>query len=127
MDEIYTFIGKKKKRAYIWTAIAVTKTNKYFYFYYFSKSKGSEALWNFKDDLPNISKIYTDGSYSYNKIFGDKATMQKSKFTNIIENLNSQMRDKISYLVRISKSHAKNFNWLNKRLAWFFVNKNLGI
>ncbi len=53
--------------------------------------------------------------------------MQKPKFTNIIENLNSQMRDKISYLVRIYKSHAKNFSYLNKHLAWFFVNKNLGI
>ncbi len=73
---------------------------KYFYFYHLSKSKESEALWSFKGDLPDISKIYRDGNY--NKIFGDKVIMQKSKFTNIIENLNSQMRDKISYLVRIS-------------------------
>ena len=126
MDEMYTFIHKKKKRIYIWTAIAVTQTGKYFYFYHLSHNKGSGALFNFKDDLPNVSKIYTDGHYSYNVIFGDKATMQKSKVTNIIENLNSQIRDKISYLVRRSKAHSKSFEWLDSRLAWFFVNKNIG-
>ena len=31
---------------------------------------------------------------------GDKAIQEKSGTTNIIENLNSQLRDKISYLVR---------------------------
>jgi len=51
--------------------------------------------------------------------------MQKSRITNIIENLNSQLRDKISYLVRRSQAHAKSFEWLDNRLAWFFVNKNL--
>ena len=53
--------------------------------------------------------------------------MQKSKETNVIENLNSQIRDKISYLVRRSKAYAKSFDWLDKRLAWFFVNKNIGM
>ncbi len=45
---------------------------------------------------------------------------------NIIENLNSQLRDKVSYLVRRSKAHAKNELWLNYRLARFLNNKNLG-
>jgi IS1 family transposase len=53
------------------------------------------------------------------------ASQQKSKFTNIVENLNSQMRDKISYLVRITKAHSKSFDWLNQRLAMFFVELNL--
>ena len=127
MDEMYTFVHKKRKRVYIWTAIAVTRTNRYFYFYHLSRDKGSGALWNFNDDLPNTPKVYTDRNYSYNAIFGYRATMQKSKQTNIIENLNSQIRDKISYLVRKSKAHAKSFDWLDKRLAWFFVNKNIGM
>jgi len=79
MDELYTFIGNKKKRYYIWTAIAVTKTKRYFYFYYLSKDKGSEALFNFKSKLPEVSKVYTDGNYSYNQVFGSKATMKKSR------------------------------------------------
>jgi len=126
MDEMYTFVLKKRKRVYVWTAIAVTQTKRYFYFYHLSHDKGSGALFTFKDDLPEVERIYTDGHYSYNVIFGSKATMQKSKVTNVIENLNSQIRDKISYLVRRTKAHAKSFEWLDNRLALFFVNKNLG-
>jgi len=35
------------------------------------------------------------------------------------------MRDKISYLVRRTKAHAKSFDWLDNRFAMFFVNLNL--
>jgi hypothetical protein len=35
------------------------------------------------------------------------------------------MRDKISYLVIITKAHSKSFDWLNQRLAMFFVELNL--
>ena len=52
-------------------------------------------------------------------------SMQKSKFTNIVENVNSQIRDKISYLVRKSKAHSKSMEWLDNRLAMFFVNLNI--
>ena len=58
-------------------------------------------------------------------MYGGKATQKKSKFTKIVENLNSQMRDKISYLVRKTKAHSKSFEWLDNRLAMFFVNLNL--
>ena len=33
MVELYTFIGKKEIRAYVWIAVGVTKTRKKFYFY----------------------------------------------------------------------------------------------
>jgi IS1 family transposase len=72
-----------------------------------------------------VDKYYTDGHFAYSNVYGEKATQQKSKFTNIVENLNSQMRDKISYLVRRTKAHAKSFKWLNQRLAMFFVELNL--
>ena len=63
--------------------------------------------------------------YGQQNVYGRKVTKKKSKFTNIVENLNSQMRDKISYLVRKTKAHAKSFEWLDNRLAMFFVNLNL--
>jgi hypothetical protein len=47
MDELYTFVGKKYKRYYVWTSIAVTKTGKYFYFYHLSKYKNARALFEF--------------------------------------------------------------------------------
>jgi len=126
MDELYTFVRKKTRRLYVWTSIAVTPTGKYFYFYHLSKYKDAGALYTFNQNLPKVDKVYTDGYFSYDKIYGNKATLEKSKMTNIIENLNSQLRDKISYLVRRTKAHSKSFDWLDKRLAIFFVDKNLG-
>jgi len=35
------------------------------------------------------------------------------------------MRDKIYYLVRKTKAHAKSFEWLDNKLAMFFFNLNL--
>jgi len=50
---------------------------------------------------------------------------EKGQWTNKVENLNSQLRDKISYLVRRTKAHAKSEEWLNYRLVIFFNAKNL--
>jgi len=34
LDKLYTFHGKKDNKAYIWSAVGVTKTGKKFYFYF---------------------------------------------------------------------------------------------
>ncbi|CAA6810314.1 MAG: Unknown protein [uncultured Sulfurovum sp.] len=117
IDELYTFVQKKSKKCYVWVSVVVTTRGRKFYFYHVSKFKSAEELLNFKLTLPKVDKIYCDG----NKV----PTMQKSKFTNIVENVNSQIRDKVSYLVRKSKAHAKSIEWLDHRLAMFFVNLNL--
>ena len=102
IDKMYSFVRKKSNKCYI------------------------EELLNFELKLPNIDRIYCDGNLSYNCVYRlDKVSMKKSKFTNIVENVNSQIRDKISYLVRKSKAHSKSFEWLNNRLAIFFVNLNI--
>ena len=93
MDELYTFVGKKSKRYYVWASIAVTQYGRYFYFYHLSKYKNAGALFEFNEQLPSTDKIYCDGCFSYDKIYGSKASMEKSKITNVIENLNSQIRD----------------------------------
>ena len=54
-----------------------------------------------------------------------KAIQAEGAMTNIIENLNSQLRDKIAYLVRCTKAHAKSADWLDYKLSRFFNHKNL--
>jgi len=125
LDELYTFYKKKDNKVYIWSAVGVTTTGRKFYFYFLSKKKNIESLLSFNFDLPKVEKYYTDGHFAYSNVYGDKASQEKSKYTNLVENLNSQMRDKISYLVRKTKAHAKSFEWLNQRLAMFFVELNL--
>ena len=123
LDELYTFYGKKENKVYVWNAVGVTKTGRKFYF--LSKKKNIESLLSFNFDLPKVDKYYTDGHFVYSNVYGDKVIQEKSKYTNLVENLNSQMRDRISYLVRKTKAHAKSFEWLNRRLAMFFVELNL--
>ncbi len=66
MDELYTFIGKKRKKYYLWTSIAVTSTKRYFYYYHLSKNKDARALFTFNEDLPKVNKI---GSRQLKRIF----------------------------------------------------------
>jgi len=126
MDELYTFVQCKSKKYYVWTSIGVTSTGKKFYFYHLSKRKTVEELFNFNLDLPKVNRVYSDKNFSYHNIYGDKVIQEKSGITNVIENLNSQLRDKVSYLVRRTKAHAKSALWLNYRLAIFFISKNIG-
>ena len=125
IDELYTFIKRKGDKAYVWSAIAVDTEGNQHYFYHLSERKNNEALIKFKKSLPEIEKVYCDGNMSYGSVFGSKATLEKSVFTNLIESLNSSLRSKISYLTRKSDKHAKNFDWLNCRLANFFYKKNV--
>jgi len=124
LDELYTFYKKKNNKVYIWSAVGVTTTGRKFYFYFLSKKKDINSLLSFNFDLPKVEKYYTDGHFAYSNVYGEKASQEKSKYTNLVENLNSQMRDKISYLVRKTKAHAKSFEWLDYRLAMFFFNLN---
>ena len=125
IDELYTFIKRKDEKAYVWSAIAVDKDGNQHYFYHLSEKKNNEALIKFQNSLPEVEKVYCDGNMSYGSVFGTKATMEKSVFTNLVESLNSSLRSKISYLTRRSDKHSKNFNWLDYRLANFFYKKNV--
>lgn len=127
MDELYTFISNRQNRYYVWTSIAVTPTGKKFHYYHLSHRKTVDDLFEFNLHLPQTNRVYTDENFSYKNIYGAKAIQEKSAMTNIIENLNSQLRDKISYLVRKTKAHSRSEQWLDYRLAIFFNAKNLGL
>jgi IS1 family transposase len=126
IDELYTFTRKKSNKCYVWVSVVVTVTGRKFYVYHVSKSKSAAELLNFDLTLPDTDKVYCDGNLAYDSVYGSVvASMKKSKFTNIVENVNSQIRDKVSYLVRKSKAHAKSMEWLKNRLSMFFVNLNI--
>ena len=127
MDELFTFVEHKANRYYVWTAMAYTSTGKPFYFYRLCKRRNTDELFEFDLDLPKVNRIYCDEAFTYDKMYADKAIQAKGAMTNIIENLNSQLRDKVAYLVRRTKAHSKSPKWLDYRLARFFINKNLGV
>ncbi len=121
----YTFVRRKDEKVYVWAVIAVDREDKQHYFYHLSRKKNNEALQEFEKSLPEVAQIYCDGNMSYSSVFGSKATMEKSVYTNLIESLNSSLRSKISYLTRKSDKHAKSFDCLDYKLANFFYRKNM--
>ena len=125
MDELFTFVGAKCRRYYVWTAIAYTRTGRPYYFYRLCEHRNTEELFEFDLTLPKVKKVYCDEAFTYDKMYANQAIQKKGAMTNRIENLNSQLRDKIAYLVRRTKAHAKSVEWLNYRLALFFNAKNL--
>ena len=125
MDELFTFIKRKKDKYYVWTAIAYTKSGKPYYFYRLCKQRNAQELFEFQLTLSKTKRVYSDEAFSYESIYGKKSIRGKGAMTNKIENLHSQLRDKISYLVRKTKAHSKSEKWLNYRLAIFFNAKNL--
>ena len=80
IDELYTYIGNKKNRHYVWASIALTKTGKKFYYYYLSKHKTTQALFFFNNDLPNVNTVYSDGNFAYDSVYGDKAIRKISNY-----------------------------------------------
>jgi len=84
--------------------VGVTERGRRFSFYPLSRKKDSKSLFRFNLELPKGEKYYTDGRFGYENGYGKRTSLKKSRLTNIVENLNSQMRDKISYLVRRSKA-----------------------
>ena len=84
MDELYTYIGSKRKKYYLWTSMAFTKTGKKFYYYYLSRHKSTQALFLFNQQLPYINIVYADGNFAYDSVYGNKAIQEKSATTNII-------------------------------------------
>ena len=125
MDELFTFVGNKQNRYYVWTAMAYTQTGRPFYYYRLCPNRTTEELFEFDLDLPKVDHVFCDEAFTYDKMYADKAIQAKGAMTNIIENLNSQLRDKIAYLVRRTKAHSKSADWLDYKLARFFIHKNL--
>jgi len=87
----------------------------------------TDELFEFDLDLLKVEKIYCYEAFTHDAMYADKAIQAKGAMINKIENLNSQLRDKISYFVRRSNTHAKSVEWFDYRLVIFFNAKNLGL
>ena len=106
LDEIYTYVGKKSSNFYIFTALAYDSNN--------NKS------------LPLAKTYHSDGALVYPQMYGQKSIAKKSVQTNLIESMNSQIRQYVSSSKRKTKCYAKSFDELNKKLAMVVINKIMG-
>ena len=78
------------------------------------------------DLIKNMKAIEDDNSFKLFNFNKYQNMIYSAVFKNwFLGVLSHKSGDKISYLVRRTKAHAKSYEWLDNRLAWFFANKNL--
>ena len=110
IDEIYTFVGKKSKKVYVWTARAERADGSFVLFATVSKSKAAAGLLSLLQTLPRACFYYSDGNPEL------LAHQRKGIETNRIESFNSQLRQYVGYLRRKTKAYAKREDFLQEDL-----------
>jgi IS1 family transposase len=120
VDEVYTFYINKKTKAYIWTCIGKLNGESYRYFH-LTKRKTKQDELAFQARIPDANVVYSDKNFAYEAVFGEKNIAQKGAKTNLVESLNSQLRQYCSKIRRKTKSYAKNFIQLRNHLAFLFL------
>jgi len=123
-DEIWSFVGNKKNKYWIWLAID-RDTREIVAVYIGDRSaKGAQKLW---EALPPVYRqcavCYTDFWSAYGEIFPSKrhkAVGKESGQTNHIERFNCTLRQRVSRLVRKTLSFSKK---LSNHIGaiWYFV------
>ena len=77
MDELFTFVKRKKDKYYVWTAIVYTIRGKPYYYYRLCKQRKAEELFEFKLTLPKTKRVYSDEAFSYETIYGKSSIRGK--------------------------------------------------
>jgi IS1 family transposase len=124
IDEMYSYVGSKSNRCYIWTGLVLYDNQKYPVFH-ISKTKGINDLDEFVRDLPNFDIVYSDKNPVYKEYYGKRNISQKGIETNLVESLNSQLRHYCSQLIRRTKTYAKCMVSLNANLIQILFDKLL--
>ena len=108
---MWSFVGSKKNKQWIWLAIDQTTKEIVGLFVGSRDHTGAEGLWK---SLPAVYRqyavCYTDFWAAYDKVFPKKrhhAVGKETGKTNHIERFNLTMRQRISRLVRKTLSFSK--------------------
>lgn len=123
-DEMWSFVGKKSNKQWIWLAIDVL-TKEIVGVYIGSRDEnGAKSLW---DSLPPVYRqcaiSYTDFWSAYSQIFPKsrhKAVGKETGKTSYIERFNNTLRQRVSRLVRKTLAFSKK---LSNHIGaiWYFI------
>lgn len=121
LDEVYTYIGSKQNRCYVWTALGFSARGERLAFFHVDKTSGEAGLLRFLKHLPRANRYYSDGNPAYASVLGTQVASIKGVKTNLVESLNSQLRQYVSRLRRKTKAYAKSWSALTHSLANIFI------
>jgi insertion element IS1 protein InsB len=129
LDELWSFVGKKAKRQWVWIAMDAT-TRRVIAFHVGDRSQASaEQLWA---NLPAVYReqamFYTDQYAVYKGIIPPArhhAIAKLARNTNHVERFNCTLRQRVSRLVRSTLSFAKKLANHVGAIKYFICDYNL--
>ena len=120
-DEMWSFVGKKQNKKWIWVVYAPTHRLVIAYHIGGRGVAAAKKLWN---KIPkNLRRCYfeTDHWDAYKKIIPSELHKTGKDLTYFIEGFNATIRARCSRLVRKRLSFSKSEKWHNKAIGYFFL------
>jgi len=128
LDEMWSFVGKKKNKQWIWIA-QCRRTRQVVAFHIGGRAReDAQKLW---EKLPATIKVkgffYSDDWDAYKGVFPKKRhrSSKNKRDTNHLERLNNTIRQRVSRLVRKTLSFSKSLDNHIGALKYFFCRYNL--
>jgi insertion element IS1 protein InsB len=129
MDELWSFVGKKANRLWVWIAMDAT-TRQVIAFHVGDRSQaGAEQLWaNLPAGYREQAMFYTDQYAVYKGVIPParhRAISKLARKTNHVERFNCTLRQRVSRLVRATLSFSKNLANHIGAIKYFICHYNL--
>ena len=128
MDEMWSFVGKKKNKQWIWLAID-PNTKQIIGFYVGDRSKESakKLFHSLPEEYKEYAHFYTDDYESYKGVIPENRHTISKGYTNHIERFNCTLRQRVSRLVRKALSFSKKFENHIGAIKYFLCDYNLQV
>jgi insertion element IS1 protein InsB len=128
-DEIWTFVGSKLNRQWLW--IALCRRTKQVIAYHFGDRDKKSFLKLYEKvpiDYANCLSR-SDGLHAYKILtkYGHKMCKQKNGTTSQVEAFNTILRQRLARLVRKTCAFSKSFEMHKKVIRWFIQEYNENI
>lgn len=117
LDEIYTYVGRKADKHYIFTAYGITDMGYAVRFAEVFPGLGSYNLRRFLAKIPKAQYYFSDGAPMYGGVLRTQVLQEKNAATNLVESFNSQLRQYVTALRRKTKAYAKTTDSLARQIA----------
>ena len=124
-DEMWSFVGKKEKKRWIWVVYDPVHRLVITYHIGGRGKKAAKKLW--EKIPPELRKcnFETDDWEAYQSIIPKEKHKVGKDLTYYIEGFNATIRARTSRLVRKTLSFSKSDKWHNLAIGWFFWQFNL--
>lgn len=127
LDELWSFVGSKKHKVWIWIALC-RRTRQVVAWHFGPRDEMScRSMWRKIPSDYRVLMCYSDFWDSYAKVIpahqhhaGGKAEGE----TNHVERFNLTLRQRVGRLVRKTLSFSKHLLWHLRHLRFFFVHYN---